>query len=55
MSSDNRMVTLGLNLPAASTVEVVVTHGVTDLSGNALVDFASQFTTAPPSTPSMRR
>jgi large repetitive protein len=48
MSGDNRMLTLsGLNLPAASTVEVIVTHGVTDLSGNALVDFASTFTTAP--------
>src|SRR5207302_8446011 len=48
VSSDNRTLTLsGLNLPAASTITVIVTHGAQDLSGNALADFQSTFTTAP--------
>jgi hypothetical protein len=48
VSSDNRTVTLfNLGLPVASTISVIVTHAVTDLSGNALADFQSQFTTAP--------
>src|SRR5439155_18973944 len=48
MSSDNRTLTLfGLSLPAASVISVIVTRGATDLSGNVLTDFQSQFTTAP--------
>src|SRR5262249_15750906 len=48
VSSDNRTIVLSsLSLPAASTISVLVTRGVTDLSGNALADFQSQFTTAP--------
>jgi hypothetical protein len=48
-SSDNRTVTLNAsgNLPAATVVTVVATSGVTDLAGNSLADFRSQFTTAP--------
>ncbi len=48
-SADNQTVTLtGLFdlVPAASVITVVVTSGVEDLSGNALADFSSQFTTA---------
>ena len=44
-SADNRTVTLSATLPAASVVQVVVTDGVEDLSGNRLVDFQSEFTT----------
>ena len=48
VSSDNRTLVLSsFSLPAASTISVIVTHAVTDLSGNALADFQSQFTTAP--------
>jgi hypothetical protein len=39
-------VTLTSGLPAASVVAVIVTKDVQDLSGNALTDFASVFTTA---------
>ena len=47
VSADNRTLVLaGLSLPAASLVSVVVTSGATDLAGNGLVDFTSQFTTA---------
>ena len=50
-SGDGRTVTLTETLPAAALISVVVTHGVTDLVGNALTDFQSNFTTAPvPST-----
>jgi len=46
MSTDNRVLTLSsLNLPANSAITLAVTHGATDLSGNPLVDFTSQFTT----------
>jgi YD repeat-containing protein len=48
ISADNRVVSLktaGL-LPASSTVNVVATSAVQDLSGNALTNFTSQFTTA---------
>src|SRR2546430_12270527 len=37
---------LGGLLPASSTVTVVATSGVQDLSGNALANFKSSFTTA---------
>ncbi len=48
-SADNRAVTLNeYGLPASSAVTVVATSAVTDLWGNSLVDFESQFTTAPP-------
>ncbi|MGH8566428.1 MAG: Ig-like domain-containing protein [Gammaproteobacteria bacterium] len=45
-SADNRTVTLTGFLPASSTIAVVVTDGVQDLSGNRLSDFRSTFTTA---------
>jgi RHS repeat-associated protein len=46
LSPDNRVVTLNANgLPGAGTVGVVATSGITDLYGNALVNFQSQFTT----------
>jgi hypothetical protein len=46
MSADNRSVTLsGGTLPPSSVVTVIVTSGVRDLSGNALSDFTSIFTT----------
>jgi RHS repeat-associated protein len=46
-SADNRTVTLNaLGTPASTTITVLVTSGVTDLSGNALANFQSQFTTA---------
>ncbi|PZR89259.1 MAG: hypothetical protein DLM67_19320, partial [Candidatus Nephthysia bennettiae] len=52
VSADNRTVTLYnfgtsfASLPAASVITLVVSHAVQDLSGNALADFQSQFTTA---------
>jgi hypothetical protein len=49
ISSDNRTVTLNSNsgqLPSGATITVEATHGVQDLSGNALADFHSQFTVA---------
>ena len=48
-SPDNRVVTLtpsSSRLPASTTVAVIGTNGVRDLSGNSLVSFESQFTTA---------
>ncbi|MDQ2695336.1 MAG: Ig-like domain-containing protein, partial [Pseudomonadota bacterium] len=45
-SADNRTVMLSTFLPAASTIAVVATSGVQDLSGNRLADFQSTFTTA---------
>jgi RHS repeat-associated protein len=46
-SADNRVVTLTpYGLPVSSTITVLVTSAVTDLSGNALANFQSQFTTA---------
>ena len=44
-SADNRTVTLTRTFPESSTIEVVITNGVTDLSGNVLPEFRSQFTT----------
>src|SRR5260370_23803094 len=45
-SADNRVVTLSTGvLPGTSVVTVVATSGVTDLSGNALSNFESSFTT----------
>jgi hypothetical protein len=46
-SADGRTVTLTTPLPPASVVTVVVTNAVTDLAGNRLANFLSQFTTAP--------
>jgi large repetitive protein len=46
ISSDNRTVKLSGSLASGSTVTVVATNGVQDLSGNALADFSSSFTTA---------
>jgi len=46
ISSDNRTVTLyGGTLPGSTTLTVVATSGVQDLSGNHLTDFSSRFTT----------
>src|SRR5439155_23870614 len=46
-SADNRTVTMNAySLPAASVVTVIVTRDVTDLVGNHLADFQSEFTTA---------
>jgi RHS repeat-associated protein len=47
VSADNRVITLSGSLPVSSTITVLATGGVTDLSGNALANFQSQFTTAP--------
>ncbi|MFZ1156261.1 MAG: Ig-like domain-containing protein, partial [Candidatus Sulfotelmatobacter sp.] len=47
-SADNQVVTLTpYGLPVSSTITVLVTNGVTDLSGNVLASFQSQFTTGP--------
>ncbi len=46
LSSDNRTAMLTGSLPPATTITVVATPFVTDLSGNALVAFQSNFTTA---------
>ena len=48
ISQDNRTVILnstGANLPAGATLTVTASHLITDLSGNALADTISQFTT----------
>ncbi len=50
ISRDNRTVVLNYNnalLPAGATLTVTATHLITDLSGNALADTTSQFTTMP--------
>ena len=47
ISADNRVVTLSGSLPVSSMITVLATSGVTDLSGNAVANFQSQFTTAP--------
>ena len=49
-SADNRTVFLTTTLPPLSLITVVATGGVTDLSGNALADYASQFVTGAGST-----
>ncbi|MGH9348402.1 MAG: Ig-like domain-containing protein [Vicinamibacterales bacterium] len=46
-SADNRTVFLTANLPASTEITVVALGGLTDLSGNQLIDFVSTFTTAP--------
>ncbi len=46
-SLDNRMVFLATTLPVDSTITVIATSGITDLSGNALGAFSSTFTTSP--------
>jgi hypothetical protein len=49
ISRDNRTVVLNYNggtLPAGATLTATATHLITDLSGNALADTTSQFTTA---------
>jgi len=46
VSADNRTVVLyGFSLPASTVITVAVPHTVTDLSGNGVKDFTSQFTT----------
>ena len=45
-SADNRTVTLSTSLPPDALITIVATSGVTDLSGNALAHFTSQFMTA---------
>ena len=61
ISRDNRTVVLSVGqLPAGATLTVTASHLITDLSGNALADTTSQFTTTPavlssaPSVVSMR-
>ncbi len=45
-SADNTVVMLNAwTLPASSTITVLATSGVTDLSGNTLANFQSEFTT----------
>ena len=47
VSADNRTATLyNFNLPVSTAITVVVSHAVQDLSGNALADYQSGFTTA---------
>jgi len=47
VSADNRTLTLtGLSLPASTVVTLAISSGETDLSGNALANYTSQFTTA---------
>jgi large repetitive protein len=45
-SADGRSVSLTANLPALTTVSVILTGGLEDLSGNALVPTATSFSTA---------
>lgn len=48
MSADNRTLVLyNLNLPASTLITVAIPNTATDLSGNALADFISTFTTGP--------
>ena len=50
ISRDNRTVVLNYNsstLPAGATITVAATNQITDLSGNALANTTSQFTTTP--------
>ena len=44
-SVDGQQVTLSASLPSESIVSVVVTDGVTDLSGNPIAPYTSSFTT----------
>ena len=46
-SLDNRMVFLSTTLPPQTTITVVATSEIRDLSGNALATFTSSFVTAP--------
>ena len=45
-SSDSLTVTLTASLPSGALINVIATHGVTDLVGNPLADFSSSFTAA---------
>ncbi|WP_347986704.1 Ig-like domain-containing protein [Methylomonas sp. AM2-LC] len=45
-SADNRTIILSNNIPASSTVSVVMTHDIQDMNGNALADTIKVFTTA---------
>ena len=47
-SNDNRTIVLNVAMPQSSLVSVIVTNDVRDLSGNAMADFVSAFTTALP-------
>ncbi|WDE07244.1 Ig-like domain-containing protein [Thalassomonas viridans] len=47
LSSDNRTLFINDTLPANSLITLVLTDGIRDLSGNALANFTSEFTTAP--------
>jgi hypothetical protein len=56
LSADNRTVTFITTLPPASTISVAATAALADFSGNSLVPFLSQFTTAadiPPTGPAV--
>lgn len=46
-SADGRNVTLSAAMPASSLVSVVMTNGVTDLSGNRITPLISSFATGP--------
>ena len=47
VSADNRTLVLtSLNLPASTVITLSISSGATDLSGNALASYTSQFTTA---------
>ena len=47
-SQDNRVVTLTpYNLPGSSTITILATSGITDLYGNPLTSFQSEFYTGP--------
>ncbi|MFT4924819.1 MAG: methionine-rich copper-binding protein CopC [Phenylobacterium sp.] len=53
-ASDNRTVTLRGTWPAGQAISVIVTDQVKDLSNNAMVDYASVFTTAVVDTDAVR-
>jgi hypothetical protein len=46
LSADNTTISGLAAMPASSTITVAATSGITDLAGNHLADFRSQFTTA---------
>ncbi len=46
ISADNRTISFTPTTPAGQIIEVVLTSAITDLSGNALVPFQSEYTTA---------
>ncbi|WP_016957425.1 Ig-like domain-containing protein [Catenovulum agarivorans] len=53
-SADGRQVTLSASLPHSAIVSVVMTDGVQDLAGNAIVPFVSSFTTGVADTDNTR-